>query len=238
MNNAAKRSGGAGWLANAWTWFSQIVSIIGLIGLVEDLKLWARAAAWCMARLSEAAPAVAAFFASFGACVHAVLEFLRGLYRPAFEALFSWLPFDVPVLVTDVALVAIFVLASRWRIGGAYLKQWGALTSDEHEKLRADAALMGIQIAPRDVHKFKWAVDGYQHKKRLGFDLAVEDIAWARVHWGEKFDAFAETQPPAWENVSPRALRLLHGQRRVMFFIYGFAGVVALMLAGEFLWFR
>ncbi len=222
----------------AWSWFSQIASIVGLVGIVEDLKIWLAIWTWCQTRVHELAPGLERFLVAAGAAIHQGLEFFRGLYRPAFEFLFGWLPFDVPIVLMDVAVVALFVFGSRWRVGAAYLKQWGQLTDEENQKLSAAATAMGIQFAPRDAYKFKWAVDGYQHKKHLGFDLAVEDIAWARAQWGDRFDAFAETQKPAWENLSPTAKGLLAGQKWVMFFIYALAALVAVLLAVEMVWFR
>lgn len=239
MNGQAKLGGGLiARLGIAWSWFSQIASIVGLIGIVEDLKIWLAAWNWGLARLRAVLPGLEQFLVAAGAAIHQGLELFRGLYRPAFEFLLGWLPFDVPVVLMDVAVVALFVLGSRWRVGAAYLKQWGKLSTEENRELTAAAAVMGIQFAPREVYQFKRAVDGYQHKKHLGFDLAVEDIAWARAQWGEKFDAFAETQKPAWENLSPTAKGLLAGQKRLMFFIYGLAALVALLLAVELVWFR
>ncbi len=238
MSGRGNPDGMSAKLGVAWSWFSQIASIVGLVGIVEDLKIWLAIWNWCQARLRDVAPQIEQFLIITGAAVHQGLEFFRGLYRPAFEFVFGWLPFDVPVVALDVIVVALFVLGSRWRVGAAYLKQWGKLTDEENQKLNAAAAAMGIQFALRDAYKFKWAVDGYQHKKHTGFDLAVEDIAWARAQWGDKFDAFAETQKPAWENLSPTAKGLLAGQKRVMFFIYGLAAAVALAVAAELIWFR
>ncbi|MEQ1618081.1 MAG: hypothetical protein ABL883_07025 [Terricaulis sp.] len=225
-------------LGAAWSWFSQIASVVGLVGIVEDLKIWLVVWNWGRARLHDVLPGLEQFLVAAGAAIHQGLEDFRGLYRPAFEFLFGWLPFDVPIVAMDVAVVALFVLGSRWRVGAAYLKQWGKLSTAENQALTAAAAGMGIQFAPREVYQFKRAVDGYQHKKHLDFDLAAEEIAWARAQWGEKFDAFAETQKPAWENLSPTAKGLLAGQRRVMFFIYALAALVALLLAAELVWFR
>lgn len=239
MSGQAKLGGGLGArLGAVWSWFSQIASVVGLVGIVEDLKIWLVVWNWGRARMHEALPGLEQFLVAAGAAIHQALEFFRGLYRPAFEFLFGWLPFDVPIVFMDIGVVALFVLGSRWRVGAAYLKQWGKLSTAENQELTAAAAAMGIQFAPREVYQFKRAVDGYQHKKHLGFDLAVEEIAWARAQWGEKFDAFAETQKPAWENLSPTAKGLLAGQRRVMYFIYGLAALVALLLIAEMVWFR
>lgn len=225
-------------LGVAWSWFSQIASIVGLVGIVEDLKIWLAIWNWCQARLRDVAPQLEQFLIVAGAAIHQGLEFFRGLYRPAFEFLFGWLPFDVPIVLMDAVVVALFVLGSRWRVHAAYLKQWGKFSEEEDQKLTADAALMGIQFEQREAYRVKWAIQGYQQKKHLGLDLAVEDLAWARARWGDKFDAFAETQKLTWEQISPTATALLTGQKRVMFFIYGLAALVALLLAAELVWFR
>ncbi len=241
MSEQLKKAGGLlARLGIAWAWFSQITSIIGLIGMAEDLRLWLEASAWLLEVLRTAAPGVADFLASMGASVHQGLEFFRGLYRPVFEFAFGWLPFEVPVIVFDIALVAIFVLASRWRVSAAYLKQWVKVGRSEDAEWLASAARMGIVCGQREAHRLQNAVRGFQQARHFGVEepeYAVEDLAWARANFGAAFEPFALARP-LFLDIGDTKRRLLGGQRWIMRFIYGFAGIVALMLAAELVWFR
>lgn len=240
MTNQAKGIGGSlAALGVAWSWFSQVTSVVGLVGIVEDLKVWLRTAAWCTERVRAAAPQLADFLAGLGAAIHAGLEFFRGLYRPIFEFLFGWLPFDVPVLAMDILVVAIFVAASRWRIGSAYLKQWIKLGGSDQAKLLAAAKEMGVACAPQDTRRLEAAINGYQQGKHFGAvpDYLAEDLAWARAQFGDAFAKFADAQPPFWD-IGDAKRRLLGGEARLKILIYALAAITAVFLAAEYLWFR
>jgi hypothetical protein len=241
MSGQARSIGGllAG-LGIAWSWFSQLTSIVGLVGIVEDLKIWFEAWDWCLARLRETAPGLEPFLVGLGASIHQGLEFFRGLYRPAMEFVFGWLPFDPPHVLMDVVVVAIFVVGSHWRADAANMKRWSKVTAKDDSELLAAAASFGIVVAQRsDVWRLERAVHGYQHGKHIGQEApyAIEDLAWALAQWGEAFEKLAQARP-LFLDIGDAKRGLLAGQRRLMFFIYGFAALVALLLVAEWLWFR
>ncbi len=240
MSGQAKRIGGvlAG-LGAAWSWFSQFTSIVGLVGIVEDMRIWFKAWDWCLSRMRELAPGLEPFLIGLGAAIHQGLEIFRGLYRPVFELVFGWLRFDPPDVLMDVVLVAIFVVASRWRVGAAYLKRWSRVTAQNYSELLAAAAQFGIVCQPSDARRLEWAVQGFQHGKHFGQEApyAIDDLAWANAQWGEAFEQLALSRP-LFLDIGDEKRGLLAGQRRLMFFIYGFAVLVALLLGAEWLWFR
>lgn len=241
MSGQARSIGGllAG-LGIAWSWFSQLTSIIGLVGIVEDLKIWFEAWDWCMARLHEAAPGLEPILVGLGAAIHQGLEFFRGLYRPAMEFVFGWLPFDPPDVLMDVVVVAIFVAGSHWRADAANMKRWGKATAQDSAELLAAAASFGIVVAkPSEVWRLERAVQGYQHGEHFGQEApyAIEELAWAQAQWGEGFEKLAQARP-LFLDIGDAKRGLLARQKWLMFFIYGFAALAALLLGAEWLWFR
>jgi hypothetical protein len=240
MSERAKGIGGLlTGLGIAWAWFSQISSIIGLVGIVEDMKLWLAASSWCLERIREAAPQLADFCAGLGAALHVGLEFLRGLYRPLFEFAFGWLPFDVPVVLMDAIVVALFVAGSRWRANAANMKRWSKVTARDDAELIAAAASFGIVLQPRDARRLEWAVQAYQHEKHFGekAGYSLDDLAWAQAQWGEAFEKLAQARP-SFLDIGDTKRGLLARQKWLMVFIYGFAALAALLLVAEWLWFR
>ncbi|MEZ5956468.1 MAG: hypothetical protein R3C27_04565 [Hyphomonadaceae bacterium] len=248
IDEKTKKAGGllAG-LGAAWFWFSQATSIIGLVGIIEDLKAWASVATWLMHQVQAVAPLLASTLDAMGVLVHAGLELFRSVFRPVFDFLLGWVPFEIPQFVKDAAVVMVFVLLGRWRTKSKHLDEWRRLNEKGLTDLRDRARAFGLEVSDWSYGKngalrlqsgveAHWRLkddvqdDSYRKLLQDNLDIAVREF-------GPKFGEFAEQH--GWEGyVTPAESRLFEREERALFFVYGLAGVTATTVVVDFIFFR
>jgi hypothetical protein len=103
---AKSKQGHATDLSLIWVWISQLISIIGLIGIIDDLKSWQNFLSKLYALLF---PWLSQFLQSFGFIIHRAIELWRMALRPVYHLLFDWLHLQLPYLWIDITIVVIFI---------------------------------------------------------------------------------------------------------------------------------
>ncbi len=137
-------------LMRLWLGFSQVCSVIGLISIIEDLKLWVIWIAWLLGQLRRFLSPLADLLDLAGSAVHTVLELFRGFFRPMLDVTLQWLPFTLPDIAKDAIVVAAFVglalIRTDRRLAGAQ-KQAAQL---ERERLHGIFREAGIPVERSD----------------------------------------------------------------------------------------
>lgn len=238
----SKQAGGiAAALGAAWFWFSQATSIVGLIGIVEDLKLWVDTAAWLIAQARALAPGFADALVAIGAALHAALELFRGVFRPLFDFLLGWLPFDVPQIAKDAAVVAVFALLGHWRMRRKHFRDWRAVSQAEFLAMRARALEAGLNV-PEDQYKalnFERGFQAYWRLHGVPFEITdeklramfTEDLNAAIDAYGPGFESFVATQRETAEIVSPAQQRVFRNESTSLMFVWTLAIITIVLVA-------
>jgi hypothetical protein len=140
-------------LWRAWFWFSQIISLIGLISMLDDLRLWVATVRRLIALLDRWIPPLAALVENLGYMLHAVVETWRAVVHPPLELLFGWLPFEVPLIVRELLVVAAFVTTGWVRAA----RMWDKARRDRDKALQRIFQKYGLLD---DIHrKARWVVE-------------------------------------------------------------------------------
>lgn len=188
-------------LGRTWFWFSQVVTVISLISIVEDLRLWTNAISWLNERLRDLLPALQRIVAGLGRALDWVLELFRGIFRPIVEFCLQWLPFEIPEIVKDGIVVAVFVGVGLVRTELRFFNIWQL---DDHDDLDLVelAAKSGVRCRARNVVWIKSALGSYSLLHITHWQVPRTELADARRRWGEALErfgpaieVFARTEP-------------------------------------------
>lgn len=79
-----------------WFYCANILTAIGAISLVENLKSWRRFTLWVFDGLKSIAPEISEIFISLANSFLLVIEAYRVVAHPALRWLLSWIPIHFP----------------------------------------------------------------------------------------------------------------------------------------------
>ncbi|HEX5724670.1 MAG TPA: hypothetical protein VFX98_04345 [Longimicrobiaceae bacterium] len=111
-------------LGRYWFYLSQVLSIIGLAGILDDLTSWLKFVTWGMARVRGFSPDLSAFLVWIGGAIRSVVALWRQVLHPVVDWALGWLPFHVPILVKDLLLVLLFVVIGWSRANSLWSGVW------------------------------------------------------------------------------------------------------------------
>lgn len=131
-------------LGRLWFYLSQILSVIGLAGVLDDLRSWVKFAEWSMTRLRDLSPDLSALLLWAGSAIRAIVALWRSLLHPLIDWFLGWFPFHVPVLVKDLLLVAIFFVVGWSRADALWTSVWN--------RRRARVSEIAKGFNPKDVY--------------------------------------------------------------------------------------
>ena len=229
-------------LGQAWFWISQVTSVIGLISILDDLKLWLAALAWLMARLRDILPLLSDLLRGLGGAIGVVLDLFRGFFRPIVEFLLQWLPFQVSDLAKDALVVVLFVGLSWLRNKIKFFWEWSAADYDETAALLAAAQRAGIACEDRDTGEIQYAIFCYWSLRDWNPepDLKAKlQAGWdkAKSKYGEPLEAFANASPE-FRRTSPRKLRLFDREIRANMLVWSLGAFTALLVLLDHVYMR
>lgn len=108
-------------ISTIWFWFCQITSVIGLIGIIDNIKSWWKLFYYCVSWIHIYSPTLARLIELASGNVHLMLQVFRSLYRPYVDWLFKVVGLvPPPPILTDFAIVTVFagmgyLRLQRWR---------------------------------------------------------------------------------------------------------------------------
>lgn len=215
------------YIAAAWSWFSEVMSVIGMISVIDNLRLWARAIGWLSARLADLLPVLQRLLLVVGQIIALVLDIFRGIFRPIVDFCLQWLPFPVPDIVKDGIVVAIFVGVGLVRTELRFFAFW----SDpfDEEELVDNARKAGIRCRVANVFWLKEAIASYKLLQVTDWQVPEADLAKARRSWNEALKRFG----PGIETFAPTVWQvgfwggeeaIFYGKRRARAMIWSLAG--------------
>lgn len=247
MTTEAKKTTALGWLGRAWFWFSQITSVIGLIGIIDDLRLWNQFWTWFVANVEAVLPSIAQLAAEVGRFVHAGLDAFRSAYRPVIDFLLQWLPFKIPTLAKDVLFVAAFILLGSFRARLRFRDATERAADIDATFALAAAESFGISVDSHNVTTLRLGVRayGFLESPFTGDDEAhaAERVEWrrqlaeARQLFGPSIDDFAKAHPQLRGSLGPRGLQSLKDETRALMAVWVLGAATAALILGDFLFY-
>ena len=199
-----------------------ITSIIGLISIVDDLKIWYNLFNNIFTCLSNLLPQLADSLKFVAGAVHSILELARSLYRPIMDAIFSWLGIQVDAIFKDILMVFVFYFLGNERVDSV----WGLKRRKLEEERRGRAKFLiesrGIPLnSHRDFEVFNLAMMAIKRKhegKLPMLEFHNNYIERAKSTFGTKFDTFVRDNPDYWEQ-RDQSERLLDSNLGKIYFI-------------------
>jgi len=133
-------------LGRWWFYLSQVLSVIGLAGILDDIKSWLKFVEWGTARIREISPDLSALLLLIGGFIRSIVSLWRSILHPPVDFLLGWLPFQVPVLAKDLLLVCVFVAVGWSRADG--------LTSPIWNRMRARASRIAEEFGVKGTYTY------------------------------------------------------------------------------------
>jgi hypothetical protein len=230
---SASQNGIFALFGKGWFWFSNITSVVGLISIIDDLKLWIATAAQIIAWVQSAIPGLAEALLAVGRAIHVVLEIFRALARPLFDLLFGWLHIQVPQMAKDAVIVAIFVALGLVRVGlkakADYRNARNLHLADIKRKAEAfgfaydDSAAFDVSVAAGN---FNTLNSPYMNEENKAYSRKRLDEAVAR--FGPKLEPFLQAHPEIYHHDAYRGW--VQNQTFGTWFVWIAAGITALLV--------
>jgi hypothetical protein len=235
LTNAA--AGAIGWarvrpvLAGFWRGAAQAIVVIGLSGVLENLKSWS-----VLAGRLQQAPGLAEIARSVGLAVHAIVEPYQAVVRPLFDFLLGWAPFEVVAPAQDAIVAALFLALAQWPDGGAHFRAWRRMSDAQRRAIVTAAQEAGLKVGAGDARVLIEAVEAVAWGRSYPGIMTEEDarlieskyVERARARFGPSFDAFAGRQG-ALGGAPPRLHRM--PQNLSLRLVWAFAALVCALAA-------
>lgn len=185
---------------------SELGSFIGLISIVDQLKLWIEMMSRLLAVIRDFFSPLAEWLAVLGRAVHAVLETFRAVFHPPLDFLLQWLPFEVPGTVKDLVVVAAFIALGHVRADRREPGELEAVMGREMHRLALEYRAAGIDFHPHSLGEVLRAVNAYRmlslgasapppryFKRRHAREQLELERVWqrARDYYGPELEAYA-----------------------------------------------
>lgn len=102
----------------AWVYFSNTMTVVGTVSLVENLKSWHQLLNAVYGRLETLWEPILNLLQSVGDVLFLVIQWYRSVFHPVFDFLFGWLNIAIPQITFDLLVFLIFTVILFRRFAG------------------------------------------------------------------------------------------------------------------------
>ncbi|WP_321530342.1 hypothetical protein [uncultured Desulfuromonas sp.] len=186
-----------------WVYLSNVLTAIGAISIFENLNSWGVFFNWLIEKANDYMPVIADLLLATETPIHEVIILYRSIIHPFLRWPFQWIPFRLPDLVVDFALISLILIIGL-------IKLWlDNISKQGHVEFELDFLSREIVLKPlleicKDHHDLnaKDLADGvtmwnlYENRNtppKVAFqDSFVENMKKARRILGPKFYELAD----------------------------------------------